>query len=105
MSLTQGYFFRSLLALLFVVGLSWSELSSRAADSDDKRQAALEAEVTQGALRVIKDDKVVELPLKHTDVESDISGFIARVKLTQTFHNPTKEKIEAVYVFPLPHEA
>jgi hypothetical protein len=27
------------------------------------------------------------------------------VNVTQTFHNPTKEKIEAVYVFPLPHEA
>ena len=26
------------------------------------------------------------------------------MKVTQTFHNPTKEKIEAVYVFPLPHE-
>src|SRR6185436_4188748 len=42
---------------------------------------------------------------KHTDVQADVAGFIARVKVTQTFHNPTKEKIEAVYVFPLPHES
>ena len=62
--------------------------------------------VTQGALRIVRPDGgVVECPLKHTDVAADVAGFIARVRLTQTFHNPTKEKIEAVYVFPLPHEA
>ncbi len=62
--------------------------------------------MTQGALRIVQEDGgIVECPLKHTDVKADVSGFIARVKVTQTFHNPTKEKIEAVYVFPLPHEA
>ena len=62
--------------------------------------------VTQGALRIVRPDGgVVECPLKHTDVTADVAGFIARVRVTQTFHNPTKEKIEAVYVFPLPHEA
>jgi len=65
----------------------------------------VERDVTQGALRVVAKDGVVECPLKHTDVRADISGFIARVKVTQTFHNPLDEKIEAVYVFPLPHKA
>jgi len=70
------------------------------------KQEALEKDVTQGALRVVKDDgTVVECPLKHTDVKADVSGFIARVKVTQTFTNPTDDRIEAVYVFPLPHEA
>ncbi|MBM4039752.1 MAG: VWA domain-containing protein, partial [Planctomycetes bacterium] len=65
-----------------------------------------ERDVTQGALRIVaKDGGVVECPLKHTDVRADVSGFIARVKVTQTFHNPMDEKIEAVYVFPLPHKA
>ena len=59
----------------------------------------------RGAPHRAPDGQVVECPLKHTDVQADISGFIARVKVTQTFHNPTKEKIEAVYVFPLPHES
>ena len=49
--------------------------------------------------------EIVECPLKHTDVKADVAGFVARVKVTQTFHNPTTEKIEAVYVFPLPHNA
>lgn len=58
--------------------------------------------VTQGCLRVREPDgDVVECPLKHTDVKVDISGFIARVKVTQTFYNPYDDKIEAVYVFPL----
>src|SRR5919206_5047447 len=44
-------------------------------------------------------------PLKHTDVKADISGFISRVVVTQQFENPFKEKIEAVYTFPLPQNA
>ncbi len=65
----------------------------------------MEQEITQGALRVEIDEEIVECPLKHTDVKADIAGFIARVTVTQTFHNPYDEKIEAVYVFPLPHTA
>jgi Ca-activated chloride channel family protein len=45
------------------------------------------------------------LPLKHTDVKGQISGYIATVDVTQKFHNPYDEKIEAVYVFPLPQNA
>lgn len=44
-------------------------------------------------------------PLKHTAVKAEISGFISRVVVTQEFHNPFKEKIEAVYIFPLPQNA
>ena len=70
------------------------------------RQEGLEKDVTQGALRILQPDgSLVECPLRHTDVQADISGFIGRVKVTQTFHNPAREKIEAVYVFPLPHES
>ena len=65
----------------------------------------MEQEVTQGALRVKTENEIVECPLKHTDVKAIISGFIARVTVTQTFENPYDEKIEAVYVFPLPHTA
>jgi len=64
------------------------------------------SDVTQGALRFKgTEGKYVECPLKHTDVQAEIAGFIARVKVTQEFHNPSGERIEAVYVFPLPHES
>ena len=47
----------------------------------------------------------VPLPLNHTDVAVSISAYIASVEVTQEFHNPYDQKIEAVYVFPLPHNA
>ena len=42
------------------------------------------------------------MPLKMTDVQMNITGFIADVTVEQTFYNPDSESIEAVYVFPLP---
>ncbi|MBX9570609.1 MAG: VIT and VWA domain-containing protein [Candidatus Obscuribacterales bacterium] len=44
-------------------------------------------------------------PLKHTDVNAEVAGFVSRVTVKQQFHNPYKEKIEAVYTFPLPENA
>jgi Ca-activated chloride channel homolog len=46
-----------------------------------------------------------ECPLKHTAVQAEISGFLARTTVTQEFHNPFGHKIEAVYTFPLPENA
>jgi Ca-activated chloride channel family protein len=58
-----------------------------------------------GMLKASLPDKEIPLPLKHTDVKADISGYIGTVQVTQQFHNPYDGKIEAVYVFPLPHNA
>lgn len=44
-------------------------------------------------------------PLKHTAVQAEITGFTARVNVTQVFQNPFRETIEAVYTFPLPNRA
>jgi len=44
-------------------------------------------------------------PLKHTDVVANVAGFVGRTRVKQTFHNPLNEKIEAIYVFPLPSDA
>jgi Ca-activated chloride channel homolog len=64
------------------------------------------ADVTRGALRVVKPDgDVVECPLKHSAYAVDIAGPVAQVTLVQTFTNPFPELIEAVYVFPLSHES
>lgn len=59
--------------------------------------------VTQGQLRILdaQGKPVGFCPLKHTDVKAEVSGHVARVTLTQEFHNPQEEKIEAVYLFPL----
>ncbi len=63
--------------------------------------------VTQGSLLLLDDaGKPTDFcPLKHTDVKVEITGFLARTQVTQQFENPSKEKIEAVYTFPLPQRA
>ncbi len=62
---------------------------------------------TEGSLRVLDTEGKSKglCPLKNTEVKADISGFISRVTVTQTFQNPFSEKIEAVYTFPLPNDA
>jgi Ca-activated chloride channel family protein len=44
-------------------------------------------------------------PLKHTDVKAEVTGFLTRVTVTQESVNPFKDKIEAVYTFPLSQNA
>jgi Ca-activated chloride channel homolog len=62
---------------------------------------------TSGSLQMIGKDGVIAgaCPLKHTDVRGAISGFVARVTVTQTFENSATQNIEAVYTFPLPEDA
>jgi Ca-activated chloride channel family protein len=45
------------------------------------------------------------LPLRHTEVAAQVSGSITHVTVEQRFQNPYAQSIEAVYTFPLPHEA
>ncbi len=40
-------------------------------------------------------------PLEHTDVQATVSGFVARVVVTQRYRNPFPQPVEAVYTFPL----
>ena len=73
------------------------------------RQYVVAAETgeTSGALTVVDSsgNRKSMCPLKHTNVKAEITGFISRVVVTQHFENPFKEKIEAVYTFPLPQNA
>ena len=86
-------------ATLSIIGLSASRNSVRIASAQNGE--------TQGSLQVVDPNgkpKAV-CPLKHTDVKAEISGFLARAVVTQEFENPFKEKIEAIYTFPLPQNA
>jgi len=69
--------------------------------------ASAQSTATQGSLQVLDPNGKPkgECPLKHTEVKAEISGFLARATVTQEFQNPFKEKIEAVYTFPLPQNA
>jgi Ca-activated chloride channel family protein len=58
--------------------------------------------ITQGTLRTSTGRP---LPLDRTDVKARVAGPVADVELRQVFRNDTGEPIEAVYLFPMPHEA
>lgn len=45
------------------------------------------------------------IPLAHTDVALDVRGLVEEATVTQQYVNSSSEPIEAVYVFPLPHDA
>src|SRR5947209_16425098 len=99
----RKFFFKTLsvvaVATLSLIGLSASMNSGAIVSAQGGE--------TQGSLQVIDPNgkpKAV-CPLKHTDVKVEISGFLARAVVTQEFENPFKEKIEAVYTFPLPQNA
>jgi Ca-activated chloride channel family protein len=47
----------------------------------------------------------ITLPLKYTEVRANIIGLLADVKVIQKFQNTMDKNIEAIYVFPLPHES
>ncbi len=47
----------------------------------------------------------VEAPLVASDIEIDVTGPIARTKITQRFTNPSDGWVEGIYVFPVPDEA
>src|SRR5689334_7647094 len=96
-------FNRSYLFLLVVIPLS----SLIFIINTSQREAIAQTGETSGALVVLDPDGKTkrQCPLKHTDVKAEISGFLSRVNVTQEFENPFKEKIEAVYTFPLPQNA
>ncbi len=58
-----------------------------------------------GELKALVGGQEIPLTLEHTDMQANISAFVSTVKVTQSFGNPYDTKIEAVYVFPLPHDA
>ena len=66
---------------------------------------AFAGDIAPGSLHMRGGEPNQVCPLKHTDVQAEISGFLARVTVTQEFINPTGQAIEAVYKFPLPGDA
>jgi Ca-activated chloride channel family protein len=50
-------------------------------------------------------DEASRFPLDHTHVKAKLTGFVGEVEITQTFQNPHKTPIEAVYIFPLPENS
>lgn len=100
---------KSFLKFLFLITVALSSVLTLTyfSHSDAVLAAPPQDEATQGSLQVMDTTGKSKgvCPLKHTDVKAEISGFLSRVRVTQEFENPFKEKIEAVYTFPLPQNA
>jgi Ca-activated chloride channel family protein len=76
------------------------------ADPAEQRRAADPRAFTPRLTGRSPDGKdVVELPLAHTRVVAQVSGNVARVEVTQFYVNPSKDRLEVVYAFPLPPNA
>ncbi|MCU0517484.1 MAG: VWA domain-containing protein [Oscillatoria sp. Prado101] len=56
-------------------------------------------------LFALSDGKLQVLPLQQVQVEALVSGNLYRVTVRQTFANPYKETLEAIYKFPIGNEA
>jgi Ca-activated chloride channel family protein len=77
-----------------ILAIAMILLASAASAADDP--------ATPGALRVADPGgTIVELPLRHTKVTAEITAFVARTVVEQTFVNPYDHPVEAVYTFPL----
>lgn len=73
---------------------------------DQGQQAPQASDVElPGTGSLISRDLRRAFPLERTTVRADVTGPIASVNVSQRFSNPYAERIEAVYVFPLPHDA
>jgi Ca-activated chloride channel homolog len=85
-----------------VSGYAASDPLTQTSSKEETSKIAF-AGANSGALAVFgpKGKELGNCPLKHTSVSADVSGYLSRVTVKQLFANPFKEKIEAVYTFPL----
>lgn len=108
---------QSFLALALIVFLAWlfpnqnDNISSDLTESIDltalvQPQIKL-SDINEGTLvRKNGDSGLYEvLPMLNTSVSIRIQGMVATTTVDQAFTNSCDEVIEAVYVFPLPHDA
>jgi len=98
-------FMKRLYAVFALVLLTLAtSLAARASGGQDDRKPS---QVTEGCLlyRSPISDRFDPVPLIHTDVVLDVRGLVASATVTQQYANSSTEPIEAVYIFPLPHDA
>ncbi|MCA1557847.1 MAG: hypothetical protein LC731_04825, partial [Acidobacteria bacterium] len=98
---------RPVTILAFLLIAAFATFTASTILTNNRPALAQANSATQGELIVVDSTGKVQgtCPLKRTNVKAEISGFLSRVRVTQEFENPFKDKIEAVYSFPLPQAA
>lgn len=92
--------------VMTILSLGWCSGSVAA----NERPGNLAEGINPGSLEIVqmggeKPTTKLEMPLQHTEVKIEISGFVASATVTQHYQNPFDKPIEAVYTFPLPDDA
>ncbi|MEY9756179.1 marine proteobacterial sortase target protein [Bradyrhizobium yuanmingense] len=82
------------LALLVSFGASWSATTEQAS-------LLQPGEARSGSLLLKEDGTTTEAIRLGTDIDITVSGPTLRARVTQAFRNPTKDWVEATYVYPL----
>jgi Ca-activated chloride channel family protein len=91
-------------AVIGIFGMAaWMVALAAAVGADDGAPPP----VTEGSLlfRSPVSRRYELVPLRHTDVQIDVRGLVAAATVTQQYENTSDQPLEAVYVFPLPHDA
>lgn len=93
----------SALLVLLILSLSLATPVAHAAETETMRPS----DATSGSflVRVRPSGTYVQSPTLATDVAIKVSGMVARVTVSQQFHNASQEWVEGIYVFPLPENA
>ncbi len=68
-------------------------------------QAAGINDAKTGQLLLRTGGEYTAAPMVETEVAIQVTGIVARTRVSQVFHNPGAEFVEGVYVFPLPEKA
>lgn len=97
--------YASLAAILLATAPAWASTTGEAAAETGETVSLGDVGAGSLLLRTPEPGKYVPAPTVATDVHMQISGMIARVRVTQRFENPGWDWVEGVYVFPLPETA
>ena len=91
-------------AAVILVGFAALFLSFEPVWSAERVQAAFvkPGDARSGSLLLKTDDGYADASRLGIDVDLTVSGPTVRARVTQIFRNPTKDWVEAVYVYPLP---
>jgi len=104
MALFAANFFKGACARFFVTLLAMASISAglSSAQTDDGPPG-----VGEGSLlyRSPTSGRFESVPLVHTDAAVDVRGLVASATVTQQYVNSSTTPVEAVYIFPLPHDA
>ncbi|MGB0852259.1 MAG: marine proteobacterial sortase target protein [Pikeienuella sp.] len=91
-------FFRTVIFILCLPFAAVAEGTPRLVAIDDAGSGSL-------MLKTDEPGRYVAAPLVATDITVDITGPLARTRITQRFRNPADVWVEGVYVFPLPQDS